>query len=98
MIFQFSSFSTTHESYLDKLVTAWDVDSAHYPKESRNPYSNIKKASVSSDFLRIVWPTRKETIQTTGMVFVVVILVAIMLWALDTFLGWAVGKMLGWGG
>mmetsp|Transcript_44901 Transcript_44901/g.108974 ORF Transcript_44901/g.108974 Transcript_44901/m.108974 type:complete len:690 (+) Transcript_44901:38-2107(+) len=60
LIFQFSSFSTTHESYLDKLVTAWDVDSVHYPSGSQNPYSKIKKPSVSSDFLRIVWPTRKE--------------------------------------
>ena len=46
---------------------------------------------------KVVWPTRKETIQTTGLVFVVVIIVAIMLWGLDSFLGWAVGQLLGWG-
>ena len=60
LIFQFSSFSTTHEGYLDKLVTAWDVDSVHYPSGSQNPYSKTKKPTFSSDFLRIVWPTWQE--------------------------------------
>ena len=47
---------------------------------------------------KVVWPTRKETTQTTGIVLVVVFLVAIMLWILDTMLGWMVGELLGWGG
>jgi preprotein translocase subunit SecE len=46
---------------------------------------------------KVVWPTRKETLQTTAMVFVVVVIVAIMLWMLDTLLGWTVSKLLGWG-
>jgi preprotein translocase subunit SecE len=46
---------------------------------------------------KVVWPTRKETTQTTGIVLVVVFLVAIMLWILDTMLGWLVSKLLGWG-
>ena len=47
---------------------------------------------------KVVWPTRKETVQTTGIVFVVVVLVGLFLWALDSMLGWMVGKFLGWGG
>ena len=46
---------------------------------------------------KVVWPTRKETMQTTGIVLVVVFLVAIMMWIMDTFFGWAVGQLLGWG-
>ena len=46
---------------------------------------------------KVVWPTRKETTQTTGIVIVMVFLVAILLWMLDTLLGWMISKLLGWG-
>lgn len=39
---------------------------------------------------KVVWPTRKETTQTTLVVMIVVMIVAIILWLLDTFLLWAV--------
>ena len=39
---------------------------------------------------KVVWPTRKETTQTTMLVVVVVILVGLFLWLLDMFLLWAV--------
>lgn len=39
---------------------------------------------------KVVWPTRKETTQTTMLVVVVVILVGLFLWLLDMFLIWAV--------
>jgi preprotein translocase subunit SecE len=32
---------------------------------------------------RVVWPTRKETIQTTVTVFVLVMIMALFLWAVD---------------
>ena len=37
-----------------------------------------------------VWPTRKETVQTTLIVMVMVIIVGLVLWGFDTFLLWAV--------
>ena len=43
---------------------------------------------------KVVWPTRQETVQTTIAVLFMVVLVAIMLWLFDTFLGWGVGKLL----
>ena len=46
---------------------------------------------------KVVWPTRKETTQTTGIVIVMVFLVAILMWVLDTLLGWMISKLLGWG-
>jgi preprotein translocase subunit SecE len=39
---------------------------------------------------KVVWPTRQETIQTTLIVVVMVFFAAIMLWAFDSLLGWAV--------
>jgi preprotein translocase subunit SecE len=44
---------------------------------------------------KVVWPTRKETIQTTMVVLVVVIIMALLLWALDSLLAWAVRFLTG---
>ena len=43
---------------------------------------------------KVVWPTRQETLQTTIAVLFMVVLVAIMLWLFDMFLGWAVSGLL----
>ncbi|MCK2044140.1 preprotein translocase subunit SecE [Chromohalobacter salexigens] len=44
---------------------------------------------------RVVWPTRPETIQTTAIVLVAVVLVGILLWLIDTLLGWAMSGIIG---
>ncbi len=44
---------------------------------------------------KVVWPTRKETTQTTLVVLVVVMIMAILLWLLDMFLAWAVRFLTG---
>ncbi|GAB5480170.1 MAG: preprotein translocase subunit SecE [Marinobacter nauticus] len=43
-----------------------------------------------TEIRKVVWPTRQETVQTTMIVVVFVILVALLLWGLDSFLGWLV--------
>ncbi len=47
---------------------------------------------------RVVWPTRKETLQTTGVVFLFVFLMALFLWAVDWGLITITEKLLGTGG
>ena len=44
---------------------------------------------------RVVWPTRKETLQTTGVVFLFVFVMALFLWVVDTGLLWVTQKLLG---
>ena len=44
---------------------------------------------------KVVWPTRPETVQTTAIVIVMVVLVALLLWGIDSLLGWLVGGFLG---
>ena len=39
---------------------------------------------------KVVWPTREETIKTTGFVLLAVIIVAIFLWIVDAFFTWGV--------
>ena len=46
---------------------------------------------------KVVWPSRKETIQTTAVVFGFVIIMAIFLWATDKTLEYALYDLiLGW--
>ncbi|CAA0122208.1 Protein translocase subunit SecE [Halioglobus japonicus] len=43
-----------------------------------------------TEIRKVVWPTRQETIQTTMIVVGFVLLVALLLWGLDSILGWLV--------
>jgi len=47
---------------------------------------------------RVVWPSRKETLQTTGVVFLFVFLMALFLWGVDWGLLEITQKLLGTGG
>ena len=49
--------------------------------------------AARTEVRKMVWPTRTETLQTTAVILVVVILVGLFLWLLDTFLGWVM-KMI----
>jgi len=48
-----------------------------------------------TELRRVVWPTRRETVQTTLMVVVVVLILAIFIWALDIVLAWGVQLLTG---
>lgn len=51
--------------------------------------------SSRTEIRKVVWPTRQETVQTTLIVVVFVLVVALMLWGLDSFLGWLVSLAIG---
>lgn len=54
----------------------------------RDSYNEVK---------RVVWPTRKETTQMTGIVFAFVVVMGILLWIVDKGLEWVIyGLLLGW--
>ena len=42
---------------------------------------------------KVVWPTKDETIKTTGMIMIAVFVVAIFLWIVDAFFTWAVQQI-----
>lgn len=46
---------------------------------------------------RVVWPTRKETLQTTGVVVAFAVVMALFLWAVDASLMLMVNKLMGRG-
>lgn len=44
---------------------------------------------------RVIWPTRQERNQTTLMVVVVVLVMSLILWGLDTLFGWLATMVIG---
>ncbi len=54
--------------------------------------------SAVMEMRKSVWPSRRETTQTTLLVLAMVILVGLMLWLFDMVLLWAVKLLTGQGG
>lgn len=61
-----------------------------------NPGQFIRE--VRREVSKVTWPTRKETMVTTGMVFVMVFLAAMFFLVVDWFLAQGVRLILGLGG
>lgn len=53
----------------------------------------LREARV--ELRKVVWPTRLETGQTTAIVVVVVLIVALILWALDSLFAWIIASLIG---
>ena len=49
---------------------------------------------TKTEVRKVVWPTRQETLQTTLVVLVMVMIVALILWGFDSLLGWAVRSIM----
>ena len=52
---------------------------------------------VRQELARVTWPTRKETIVTTAMVFVMVFIAAIFFFVVDQVLSYGVRVLFGLG-
>jgi len=61
-----------------------------------NPGQFVRE--VRQEVRKVTWPTRKETLITTGMVFVFVFLAATFFFVVDQILSVAVRAVLGLGG
>ena len=62
-------------------------------ERGRNTWNLIKESR--SEIRRVVWPTNQETNQTTLVVLVLVLIFALILWGLDSLLGWIVSSIIG---
>jgi preprotein translocase subunit SecE len=75
------------------LVTAFAIGIALQTERGAWAWNLAKEARV--EVRKVVWPTTQETTQTTLIVVGVVILVALILWALDSSLSWGVRGAIG---
>jgi preprotein translocase subunit SecE len=48
-----------------------------------------------TEIRKVVWPTRQETVQTTLIVVAFIVVVALLLWGLDSLLGWLASLVIG---
>ncbi len=62
-------------------------------ERGRGIWSLMKEARI--EVRRVVWPTNQETTQTTLVVIVLVFIFALILWGLDSLLGWAISSIIG---
>ena len=53
----------------------------------------LKEANIERR--KVVWPTRQETQQTTIIVVAVVVIMSLILWGLDSLLGWLISLLIG---
>ena len=58
-----------------------------------NTWNLIKESR--SEVRRVVWPSNQETSQTTLVVLILVLIFALILWGLDSLLGWIVSSVIG---
>jgi preprotein translocase subunit SecE len=52
---------------------------------------------VRNEAEKVTWPTRKETLVTTGMVFVMVVIASLFFLVADQLIHWLIGLVLGLG-
>jgi len=69
---------------------------AFQTEKGRNTWDFMRASHT--EVRKVVWPTRQETLQTTGVVLVMVVFVALIIWFLDTILLWLVRLLTGQGG
>jgi preprotein translocase subunit SecE len=75
------------------LVAAFAIGIALQTEKGAWAWNLAKEARV--EVRKVVWPTTQETTQTTLIVVGVVIVVALILWALDSSLSWGVRGAIG---
>ena len=57
-----------------------------------NPIAFLQQ--VRSETKKVTWPSRRETMISTVMVFVMVFLAAVFFFAADQLMGWLIGLIL----
>jgi preprotein translocase subunit SecE len=69
-------------------VAWWSEPGRQFAVFAGESYEEVKK---------VVWPTRKETMQTTAAVFAFVVVMAVFLWITDKGLEWVLYDLImGW--
>jgi len=52
-------------------------------------------AEARVEIRKVVWPTRQELTQTTMIVVAFVLVMAVLLWGMDSLIGWIVSSVIG---
>lgn len=66
---------------------------AFQTQQGKKTLEFIREARV--ELRKISWPTRQETVQTTFIIAIVVVIISIALWGADGVLMWLIGWLTG---
>ena len=80
------------------ILLAFGISLAIFLKTILGKEAWLFTLDTRTEIRKVVWPTRAETMQTTTIVFIVVIIAAIFLWLFDMMLLWCVRLLTGQGG
>lgn len=64
-------------------------------KNKTSPLAFLKQ--VKTETTKITWPTKRETVTTSIMVFIMIAFFAIFFFLVDQVLGWGIKQILGMG-
>lgn len=63
----------------------------YFTIKGKQVYNFALEAKV--ELIKVVWPTRQETVQTTTIVMIMVALTGFILWGVDSVMMWAIAKI-----
>ena len=89
----FSEVSPLYRA-LGVLVVALVAAFVALQTEQGKAFNQLRKDTMV-ELRKVVWPTRQETLQTTLIVLVFVLIVAVLLFALDWMLSGAISMLIG---
>lgn len=89
--YQFSEFSQLYRVLGMVIVMVMSIAMMMTTAIGRDSWGFAQEAR--QEVRKVVWPSRSETMQTTLMVFAMVIIVGLILWFLDMFLFWAITSL-----
>ncbi len=89
---QFDEFSVFYRALGLVALAVICVFIALQTEMGRNLWTLMRDAR--SEIRRVIWPTRPETVQTTAIVLILILVFALILWGLDSFLSWLVQLIL----
>jgi preprotein translocase subunit SecE len=98
VIYYFTEHSLWQVARVLILLAFWGVGAfiASTTEKGRETVAFFRESHI--EVRKVVWPTRQETMQMTGVVILMVIAVALIIWLLDSILFWIVRLLTGQGG
>ena len=94
--YQFEAYSTLLRVLGLLVVTGAALGIAYQTRIGRMAWEFVQASRA--EVRKVVWPTRQETVQTTLVVFVMVLVMGVMLWLFDLVLMTIVRALTGHGG
>lgn len=89
--YKLTSISTPIKSIVWILWLVASLAIAFFTQLGQKGISFFKESKI--ELLKVVWPSRQETMQMTIIIMVVVSIISILLWGVDSSLLWLVGKL-----